>query len=106
MKRDVLVWEGELTPTPLSSTYAVKLRYSLKESPTVRVLSPALKIRGGEEEIPHLYPDGSLCLYYGKEQEWKRTQFLADTILPWASEYLAHYELWLATGEWLGGGVH
>ena len=32
--------------------------------------------------------------------------YLAETILPWASEWLAHYEGWLYTGEWKGGGVH
>ena len=31
---------------------------------------------------------------------------LATTIVPWCSEWLFYYELWLATGEWLGGGVH
>jgi hypothetical protein len=30
--------------------------------------------------------------------------FLADTILPWAVEWLAYYEIWLATGVWYGGG--
>ncbi|MDY0295864.1 MAG: hypothetical protein RB296_00975 [Acidobacteriota bacterium] len=31
---------------------------------------------------------------------------IAKTIVPWASEWLIFYELWLATGEWLGGGIH
>ena len=31
---------------------------------------------------------------------------LADTIVPWAAEWLMHYELWLVTGEWTGGGDH
>jgi len=29
---------------------------------------------------------------------------IASTILPWASEWLFHYEIWRATGEWTGGG--
>jgi len=29
---------------------------------------------------------------------------IADTIIAWASEWLFFYELWLATGEWHGGG--
>ena len=32
--------------------------------------------------------------------------FIADTIVPWACEWLLHYEIWLATGEWHGGGEH
>jgi hypothetical protein len=31
---------------------------------------------------------------------------LADTILPWTSEWLFYYELWSVNGyEWLGGGI-
>lgn len=29
---------------------------------------------------------------------------IADTIVPWASEWLLHYEYWLSTGTWHGGG--
>jgi hypothetical protein len=29
---------------------------------------------------------------------------IADTIIPWTSEWLFFYELWLASGEWHGGG--
>ena len=29
---------------------------------------------------------------------------IADTIVPWTCEWLIHYEIWLATGEWHGGG--
>ena len=31
---------------------------------------------------------------------------VADTTIPWAIDWLACYEGWLATGEWAGGGVH
>lgn len=31
---------------------------------------------------------------------------IANTIIPWTIEWLYYYELWLATGEWLGGGDH
>ncbi|MGH8092034.1 MAG: hypothetical protein ACREIF_00990 [Chthoniobacterales bacterium] len=30
---------------------------------------------------------------------------LADTIVPWTSRWLYFYEIWLATGEWMGGGI-
>ena len=29
---------------------------------------------------------------------------IADTIVAWTCEWLIHYEIWLATGEWHGGG--
>ena len=27
---------------------------------------------------------------------------IVDTIVAWAAEWLLHYEIWLATGEWFG----
>lgn len=32
--------------------------------------------------------------------------YVCDTIVPWTAEWLLNYELWLATGEWVGGGEH
>jgi len=29
---------------------------------------------------------------------------IADTIIPWASEWLFHYEIWKVTKTWHGGG--
>lgn len=29
---------------------------------------------------------------------------IANTIVPWTSEWLFYYEIWLATGQWHGGG--
>jgi hypothetical protein len=29
---------------------------------------------------------------------------MANSIVPWASEWLFFYEMWLITGEWDGGG--
>ncbi len=56
-------------------------------------------------EIPHRYGPSEPCLYYPGEFDPDR-EFIADVVVPWASEWLLHYELWLITGEWLGGGVH
>jgi hypothetical protein len=36
--------------------------------------------------------------------EWKDHMFLADTILPWTSAWLMHYELLLSLGYWTGTG--
>jgi hypothetical protein len=51
-----------------------------------------------------VFPSDDLCLYY---DEFDGGQHLiADTVVPWISEWLFHYELWLSTGSWHGGGVH
>jgi len=31
---------------------------------------------------------------------------LSNSVALWISEWLLHYEIWLITGEWHGGGVH
>jgi hypothetical protein len=55
-----------------------------------------------DEELPHTFiHDDSLCLYYNEFSPARN--LFADTLVPWASEWLLHYELWLATGAWHGG---
>lgn len=105
VKRNRLRWRGSLAPTPMSETYSVRLEYTLEKSPRVHVEYPALVERDGEE-LPHVYPDGALCLYYPRAGEFSKRLFLAQTVVPWTSEWLFHYELWHVTGEWLGGGIH
>jgi len=100
-----LTWQGNLTPTPLSATYAVEVTYRLRESPRVRVVDPPIQHREGRSP-PHLYEGHLLCLYLPDSGEWDAGMQLAKTVLPWASEWLLHYEVWLATGDWHGGGVH
>ncbi len=106
--RNDLLWRGVLVPTPLSNSYEVEISYSLGSSPKVYALSPQLFVPAGMV-LPHVYDhkEQRLCLYYplGKP-DWNSSMFLARTIVPWASEWFFYYELWLATGEWLGGGVH
>ena len=105
LKRDCLVWVAELTPTPLSRTYRVKLRMRKDGTPKVRLVHPKLQTRDGES-CPHLYPGGVLCLFLPGAFEWTRQMQLVETVVPWISEWLAHYEVWLATGVWTGGGAH
>jgi hypothetical protein len=56
------------------------------------------------EILPHFNPDNTLCLYHSAK-EWTPAMYLAETIVPWASEWLFHYEIWKGTGEWRGGGI-
>lgn len=81
-----------------------------KSRPLVFVLEPVLRPREGEAfvDVPHLQFDSSspedsaLCLYDPDEGEWNPTMLIADTTVPWASEWLHHYELWHADGVWYG----
>lgn len=59
--------------------------------------------------IPHIYDSNEashkvmLCLSY---KDWKPSQAYTDTLIPWAMEWILHFEAWLYTGEWNGGGKH
>ncbi|HEY0695193.1 MAG TPA: hypothetical protein VGD71_39920 [Kribbella sp.] len=97
-----VVWVGAIRPTPLSRTYTVRVTYTVDDYPTVLVLDPPLEPREGEP-LPHTFHGGSLCLH--EDHEWTPTKHLVDTILPWTAEWLAHYELWKATGQWHGDGA-
>lgn len=105
IKRSELTWVGTLTPFPLSRSYRVQVRCKLSGSPEVKILDPEFERRNGKKP-PHLYQGDLLCLYLPGTGEWDRSKLLSDTIVPWASEWLFHYEIWLATGEWQGGGSH
>ncbi|MEY9893897.1 hypothetical protein ABIA35_007434 [Catenulispora sp. MAP12-49] len=70
--------------------------------PCVTVTDPPLELHPAGKWLPHVYRDGNLCLYL--PGQWHEEMLLADTILPWASEWLLHYELWLVTGHWSGSG--
>jgi len=107
IKRSELTWKCDLTPSPLSDTYRIGLRYKLKKYPKVEVLSPTLQKR--EDEQPsHLYSYSKqrLCLFLPRAEEWDGSMILVKTVVPWACEWLLQYEIWLATGEWYGVGIH
>lgn len=104
-----LEWIGKITPTPNSLTYSIKLCYSFKDGVSVFVTDPKpLELAIGKTRLPHVYSHEmqKLCLYYPNGKEWNRTKYLVHTIIPWTSEWLLHYELWLITGVWNGGGIH
>lgn len=106
-KPGLLHWSGRVQPTALCDSYRSRIEYNQHSSasPKVSVLEPKLQEREGKPP-PHLYPGGNLCLYLPGSGEWYPYKPIAATILPWASLWLYYYEIWRATGEWLGGGVH
>lgn len=101
---DQLVCIATLQPTELSRTYTVQVRYQYGLWPATRVRDPILQPRPGASGLPHVYTGDELCLYL--PGEWNPAMSIGHTILPWASEWLFHYEMWLATGKWAGGGRH
>lgn len=100
-KAGVATWTGTLRPREHSGRYQVRITYNLRTIPKVFVTSASL-----DRACRHLYPDGSLCLYWPEEWHWTRDESIAATLLPWAADWLYFYELWLDTGKWLGPSSH
>ncbi|HYC87140.1 MAG TPA: hypothetical protein VEB86_18030 [Chryseosolibacter sp.] len=104
--RDSLKAIGTLRPTARSVEYTIELKYKSGNSPRVFVLSPELTKNFKGEDIPHVYEGDRLCLYHPDFREFRISDTLADTIVPWTALWLYYYEVWHVTGEWLGGGMH
>lgn len=101
----ILTSVGGLCPGELCATYQVKVTYQAGDTPVVRVLNPELQPREENGRIPHMYGQERLCLFLPGTGEWTSEKPIAVTIVPWTSLWLYFYEVWHATGEWLGGGV-
>lgn len=109
IKQNILVWKGYLQPTHLSPKYLIKVVYQREKHPNVYVLEPKpLILAEGKSKLEHVYDTTKqhLCIYYKKAKEWNESKFIAETIIPWTSEWLFHYEIWVTTGTWHGGGIH
>lgn len=106
LKRNTLVIRGPARPTPICHEYRVRVQYPLGRAVRVDVEDPHLRPREPGGKIPHVYGGDQPCLYLPKLREWRPSMAIADTIVPWLFLWLFHYEIWHATGEWLGGGVH
>lgn len=105
-KRDSFELEIELQPSVLCETYQIKIVYISNKSVKVYVVGKVLQIAKNRKKLPHVYSPKKqqLCLYSPSKKEWKPTQYIVNTIIPWASEWLYYYELWLIDGIWYGGG--
>ena len=104
-----LVLTGPIQPTVMSEIYTVQITCILNGNrlyPDIRVLNPKLNKGPNGENIPHLYPNESLCLYLPLSGEFTSRKYVVGTIVPWVSIWLYYYEQWQITGKWLGGGVH
>ena len=96
-----------LRPSPLSKSYDIKITYDWrKERVSVFVINEKLRVAKNRTKLPHVYSHDlqQLCLYSPSKKEWTNQKLIANTIIPWASEWLFFYELWLSDGMWLGGG--
>jgi hypothetical protein len=103
-----LIWRGPLRPK--AQFYDIGVFW---KPGAMSLLDPPLQPRAGGTfaEIPHLIFNASdpvrsgLCLFDPAGEEWSAARLIADTTIRWTAEWLAYYELWHLTGEWLAPGV-
>jgi len=108
-----LYWTGPLRPKAQFYTVRLFWKPGAMSLPYVVVHDPPLEPRAGGTfaEIPHLIfdqddpPHSGLCLFDPEGREWTPADLIAETTIYWAAEWLAYYELWHITGEWLAPGV-
>jgi len=98
-ERKTVSWHGTLTPSLLSETYTVLIRYHIPQAPSVFVVRPEI-----ERNAKHRFKDDSLCIYDTREREWHDGMFISQSIVPWTSEWLLYYEAWLIdpSHRWFG----
>lgn len=103
-----LIWYGMIKPTPVSRLYKIKIHCKgLNKRPRVVLYGDIIEGIDRSDfphhfEIDKVKQEVVLCLHMPCEFNYKL--WIADTIIPWTQEWLYYYEIWLATGEWCGGG--
>lgn len=108
LNRHTLIWKSVLRPTPLSREYKIKVVYKQGGVPQVYVLDPDIKLLAEDRSIPHVYcqKPTRLCLYHPSGNEWSASMKISESIIPWAVLWFFHFEYWLISNEWKGGGRH
>ncbi|RNL88537.1 hypothetical protein ED312_08810 [Sinomicrobium pectinilyticum] len=96
----------QMQPTSISAKYDIKIVYELNRWVKVFVINMELRLAPNRVKLPHVYDTSKqqLCLYSPSKKEWDGFKYIADTIIPWTSDWLYYYELWLPEGKWYGGG--
>ena len=95
-----------LKPTTWSKSYDVKIVFERYGRVDVYVINETLQVARNRKKLPHVYSHSEqrLCLYSVSKEEWNREKLIVSTIIPWTSDWLFYYELWVPNGKWLGGG--
>jgi hypothetical protein len=99
-------WEGDWHPALLSDVYRIRVTYVSPSRPIISVVTPKLKLAEGAKKLPHVHKGGQADICVHQPSEWNANMIIADTIMPWISQWLYFYEVWAQTGHWEGKGTH
>lgn len=98
VKNNVLDCIGILQPDLCKDRYKVKVEQVAGKEPKVTVLSPVIE---PSVEI-HMYKDHSLCLHFPPDMPRNERVNTFEYTIPWISEWIIYYELYIVKGVWLG----
>ena len=95
----------KVKPFENSLEYEILFSQEKNQQPKTYILNPSVfKLTNGKKP-PHTYEFNEnacrLCLNLPSEVD---TSKYYDYVIPWISDWLAYFEIWLITGEWYGGG--
>ncbi len=109
IRRSRLMWTQTIQPHPLAHVYRCRLEHTLGEYPQMYCLDPLLSVLAAGRKLPHVRTRTEpieMCLFMRRVECWTDDMFLANVTVPLASYWLAHFEEWLFSGHWRGGGTH
>ncbi|MDA8587206.1 hypothetical protein N9L47_13240 [Rhodobacteraceae bacterium] len=102
-----LIWTYQAQSNPLGRIYTIEIQFMAGSAPTIFVRDPNIQLLAGDRDLPHIYHNPtSLCLYQPKNQQWRPTLRIDQTIVPWTVLWLFFFEEWLESDEWKGEGEH
>lgn len=109
IRRSRLIWTQTIQPHSLAHAYRCRLEHTLEEFPQMFCLDPQLTVLAVGRELPHVrtrVEPIEMCLFMRRIECWTDDMILANVAVPLASYWLAHFEEWLFSGHWRGGGTH
>lgn len=100
-----IIWQGPWGASDVGGQYLIRVSYKQGLRPRIAIIEPTLRLASGLKELPHTYEGQSdICIH--RPEEWHKGLVIADTIMPWISQWLYFYEIWSVTGKWFGKGTH
>ena len=100
-----LAWRGWLRTRRAADTYGRRYGVLVVYPSNYPVDAPRVYVEGisGIESTPHMFSDGSLCLFYPNDpRQWNPQQSTAVVAISWTAAWLHAYEVWKRTGRWPG----
>ena len=91
-----------------SGVYRIEIEGKREGKPIIWLSGGSID-RQSAKEAPHKFgidengPRIQLCL---DRFNWQPDQLYSQTYIPWAMEWIIHFEIWRLTGKWTGGGIH